>query len=78
MDILLIIHRNQLKQLGEIIKESKTALNKEIGTFDEADISAMLDEVKQLSSFVSDKKRVENVEILIPFAKVVQHRHDLR
>lgn len=59
-----------LKQLGEIIKESKTALNKEIGTFDEADISAMLDEVKQLSSFVSDKKRVENVEILIPFAKV--------
>lgn len=42
----------------------------EIGTFDEADISAMLDEVKQLSSFVSDKKRVENVEILIPFAKV--------
>lgn len=59
-----------LKQLGEIIKESKTALNKEIGTFDEADISAILDEVKQLSSFVSDKKRVENVEILIPFAKV--------
>lgn len=59
-----------LKQLGEIIKESKTALNKEIGIFDEADISAMLDEVKQLSSFVSDKKRVGNVEILIPFAKV--------
>ena len=59
-----------LKQLGEIIKESKTALNKEIGTFYEADISAILDEVKQLSSFVSDKKRVENVEILIPFAKV--------
>lgn len=66
-----------LKQLGEIIKESKTALNKEIGTLDEADITAMLNEVKQLSSFVSDKKRVENVEMLIPFAKVDKAFEDM-
>lgn len=66
-----------LKQLGEIIKESKTALNKEIGTLDEVDITAMLNEVKQLSSFVSDKKRVENVEMLIPLAKVDKAFEDM-
>lgn len=58
-----------VKQLGEIIKESKAVLNKEIGNLDEADITAMLEDVRQLSSFVSDKKRIENVEMLIPFAK---------
>lgn len=71
-------HFNELlKQLGEIIKESKTALNKEIGTLDEADITAMLNEVKQLSSFVSDKKRVEDVEMLIPLAKVDKAFEDM-
>lgn len=59
-----------LKQLWEMVKESKAALNKKIGTLEEADIVAMLDEVKQLSLFVSDKKRVDNVEILIPLAKI--------
>lgn len=59
-----------IKQLGETIKESKAVLNKEIGNLEEADIIDMVEEVKQLSSFVSDKKRVENVEMLLPFAKV--------
>lgn len=54
-----------VKQLEEAVKESKNALNKEIGTLNDSDVSVILDEVRRLSSFVSDKKRVENVEMLI-------------
>ena len=67
-----------IKQINEIIKESRTALNKELGDLDEAGIAHILNEVKKLSSFVSDKKRVENVEMLIPFVKVEKAFEDMR
>ena len=59
-----------VKQLEEAVKESKNALNKEIGALNDSDVSVILDEVRRLSSFVSDKKRVENVEMLIPLIRV--------
>lgn len=58
-----------VKQLEEAVKESKNALNKEIGALNDSDVSVILDEVRRLSSFVSDKKRVENVEMLIPLIR---------
>lgn len=58
-----------VKQLEEAIKESQNALNKEIGALNDSDVSVILDEVRRLSSFVSDKKRVENVEMLIPLIR---------
>lgn len=59
-----------LKQLEETIKESKNALNKEIGSLNDSDVTAILDEIRRLSAFISDKKRVENVEMLIPLITV--------
>ena len=55
--------------MEEAVKESKNALNKEIGALNDSDVSVILDEVRRLSSFVSDKKRVENVEMLIPLIR---------
>lgn len=55
-----------LKQLEEAIKESKDALNKEIGSLSDSGVTVLLDEVRRLSAFISDKKRIENVEMLIP------------
>lgn len=55
-----------LKQLEEAIKESKDALNKEIGSLSDSSVTVLLDEVRRLSAFISDKKRIENVEMLIP------------
>lgn len=66
----LFNYNEVVKKLGEKIKESKDKLDKELGNISETDITTMLYEIKQLSSFVSDKKRVESVEMLIPFAKV--------
>lgn len=59
-----------IKQLGEIIKESKNALTEEIGNLEDIDITDMLRDIKNLTALASDKKRIENVEMLIPFAKV--------
>jgi putative ATPase involved in DNA repair len=59
-----------LKHLEDAVKESKNALNKEIGSLKDSDLIAILDEVRRLSSFISDKKRVENVEMLIPLIVV--------
>ena len=59
-----------LKHLEDAVKESKNALNKEIGSLKESDLIAILVEVRRLSSFISDKKRVENVEMLIPLIVV--------
>ena len=55
-----------LKQLEEAVKESRNALNKEIGFLKASDVTAILDEIRRLSAFISDKKRVEDVEMLIP------------
>jgi len=59
-----------LKHLVDAVKESKNALNKEIGSLNDSDVTSGLDEVRRLSSFISDKKRVENVEMLIPLIAV--------
>lgn len=59
-----------LKHLEDAVKESKKNLNKEIGSLKDSDLTAILDELRRLSSFISDKKRVENVEMLIPLIAV--------
>lgn len=66
-----------VKQLEESLKESKIALNKEIGSLSDADITVELEEVKRLSAFVADKKRVENVEMLIPLVSVDKAFEDM-
>ena len=66
-----------LKQLEEAVKESKNALNKEIGSLNDSDVTAILDEIRQLSAFISDKKRVENVEMLIPLVTVDKAFEDM-
>ena len=44
-----------LKQLEEAVKESKDALNKEIGSLSDSGVTVLLDEVRRLSAFISDK-----------------------
>lgn len=58
------------KHLKEIIKDSQAAISKEIGRFDEKSINELLKEISNVSTFISDKKRVEDVELLIPFINV--------
>lgn len=67
-----------LKQLKKAVKESKQALNKEIGPLNDSDVTAILDEIQRLSSFISDKKRVENVEMLIPLTTVDKAFENMR
>jgi len=55
-----------LNQVGDAVKESKNALNGYIGSFSDSGVTAILDEVNRLSSIISDKKKVENIEMLIP------------
>jgi len=66
-----------LKHLEEAVKESKNALNKEIGSLNDSDVTSVLDEVRRLSSFISDKKRVERVEMLIPLIVVDKAFEDM-
>ncbi len=66
-----------VKQLDEFLKESKIALNKELGYLNDSDITAELDEVRRLSDFIADKKRVENVEMLIPLVRVDRAFEDM-
>ncbi|CAI3394134.1 AAA family ATPase [Enterococcus cecorum] len=67
-----------LKQLKKAVKESKQALNKEIGPLNDSNVTAILDEIDRLSTFISDKKRVENVEILIPLITVDKAFENMR
>ena len=66
-----------LKHLEEAVKESKNALNKEIGSLNDSDVTSVLDEVRRLSSFISDKKRVERVEMLNPLIVVDKAFEDM-
>lgn len=66
-----------LKHLEDTVKESKNALNKEIGSLNASDVTTILDEAKRLDSFISDKKKVENVEMLIPLAAVDKAFEDM-
>ena len=66
-----------LKHLEEAVKESKNALNKEIGSLNDSDVTSVLDKVRRLSSFISDKKRVERVEMLIPLIAVDKAFEDM-
>lgn len=66
-----------LKHLEVTVKESKNALNKEIGFLNDSDVTSTLDEVSRLKSFISDKKRVENVELLIPLLTVDKAFEDM-
>jgi len=66
-----------LKHLEDAVKESKSALNKEIGVLNDSDANSILDEVRRLSSFISDKKRVETVEMLIPLVAVDKAFEDM-
>ena len=63
--------------MEEAVKESKNALNKEIGSLNDSDVTSVLDEVRRLSSFISDKKRVERVEMLIPLIAVDKAFEDM-
>lgn len=65
------------KQLEESVKTSKNAVNKEIGTLNNSDITVVLDEVRRLSAFIADKKRLENVEFLIPLVKLDKAFEDM-
>lgn len=66
-----------LKHLEEAVKESKNALNKEIGSLNDSDLTSVLDEVRRISSFISDKKRVERVEMIIPLIVVDKAFEDM-
>ena len=66
-----------LKQVEDAVKESKNALDKEIGSLNDSDITAILEEVMRLSSFISDKRRVESVEMLIPLVTVDKAFEDM-
>ena len=66
-----------IKQLEETVKESKKVLNKEIGALNNFDITVALDEVRRLSTFIADKKRVENVEMLIPLVEMDKAFEDM-
>lgn len=66
-----------VKQLEEAVKESKIALKKEIGSLSDSDVTALLDEVRRLSAFISDKKRIEDVEMLIPLVAVDKAFEDM-
>lgn len=59
-----------VRKLKDIIKESQDALYKEIGSLDDNKINEMLDEIAKLTSFISDKNRVDNVNFIVPLAKV--------
>lgn len=66
-----------VKQLEEAVKESKIALKKEIGSLSDSDVTALLDEVRRLSAFILDKKRIEDVEMLIPLVAVDKAFEDM-
>lgn len=66
-----------LKKLEEAVKESKDALNKEIGSLSDSGVTVLLDEVRRLSAFISDKKRIEDVEMLIPLVAVDKAFEDM-
>ena len=66
-----------VRKLEDTIKKSKTSLNQEIGSLDETNITIILDEVRQLVAFISNKNRVNNVEMLIPLAKVDKAFNDM-
>ena len=66
-----------IKQLEDSVQESRVILNKEIGSLTDSDITGLLDEKRCLLAFITDKKRVENVEMLIPLIQVDKAFEDM-
>ena len=59
---------NAIKEkLRELLKQSQSALKEKIGECDEENIHTLLTVIAKLSSLISDKKRVDDVELLSPF-----------
>lgn len=55
------------EKLKELVKQSQLALKQIIGEYDEESIGSLLTEITALSALISDKKRVNDVELLSPY-----------
>lgn len=55
------------EKLQELLKQSQSVLREKIGEYDKESIHTLLTVISKLSSLISDKKRVGDVEILSPF-----------